>query len=64
MSKALKHVWKNSGVVLKNKLNHKTCIKCNCTKYYDMDFDQTVYMDRFGKLHFLAPDCVLPYTKL
>jgi hypothetical protein len=64
MIKALKHSWINSGIIQKNKLNHKTCIKCKCQKYYDIDFDQTVYVDRFGKLYFCAPNCVLPNTKL
>ena len=64
MNKKLKHSWANSGIILKEKLNHKTCSKCKCVKYYDVIFDQTVYIDRFGKLYFRAPSCVLPNTKL
>jgi len=64
MKKILNHLWVSSGVILKEKLNHKICSKCKCTKYYDTIFDQTVYIDRFGKLYFRAPSCVLPNTKL
>jgi hypothetical protein len=64
MKKLLRHSWKNSEMILKEKLNHKTCTRCNCVKYYDTIFDQTVYIDRFGKLYFRSPSCVLPNTKL
>lgn len=39
-------------------------MKCKAEKWYDMEREQTTYMDRFGKTHYRAPDCVLPNTKL
>jgi len=40
------------------------CGKCLCKKGYSHAFGQLIYYDRFGKLHFRAPECVLPNTKL
>lgn len=61
-SKILKHTWIPSTRYEKGKISHKICTKCKCEKYYSMEADQTVYMDRFGKLYYRAPSCVLPYT--
>jgi hypothetical protein len=62
--KILKHKWNPSPVIRQGELSRKVCEKCKCEKYFDLEFGQTVYMDRFGKIVFRAPDCVLPYTKI
>ena len=62
-TKLLRHRWSpNAGTY--GKTQRYDCIRCMCTKGYSFAFNQIVYTDRFGKLHFRAPECVLPNTKL
>lgn len=60
--KILRHKWRR--IDPSRKLKHFECMKCKAEKWYDMEREQTTYMDRFGKTHYRAPDCVLPNTKL
>ena len=58
----LKHSW--NKVENSRKLKHMKCKKCNCEKWWDQGFGQLMYQDRFGKVHYRAPKCVLPNAKL
>lgn len=60
--KLIRHKW--NDVIPTKLLKHKKCERCNCEKYYSLPFGQVMYEDRFGKLWFRAPECVLPNTKL
>lgn len=64
MANKIKHTWIPSPRYEKGKISHKMCIRCKCEKYYSMEIQRTVYLDRFGRLLYRAPSCVLPNTKL
>jgi len=59
MTKLITHKWKDNNIP-----NVKQCERCLCLKYYVYAFRRMMYMDRFGKTHYRAPECVLPNTKL
>lgn len=60
--KTIKHDW--IKITDTNKFKHVRCKKCNCEGYYDHPFHCFVYYDRFGKMSFKQPSCVLPNTKI
>jgi hypothetical protein len=60
--RAFQHKWHK--VENSRKLNHKECEKCHAEKWWDDGFQKLIYHDRFGKLHYRAPECVIPNTKL
>jgi hypothetical protein len=62
MGKLIKHKW--NQLTDTHKLKHATCVRCTCQKYYDDGFKCLIFVDRFNKIHFNTPSCVLPYTKI
>ena len=46
------------------KLNHSICERCHCESYYDPYFAKTIFTDRFGKIYYKRPECILPNTKM
>jgi hypothetical protein len=59
--KLIHHHWQK---VEDKKLKHKVCTECKCEKFYDEGFGQLIFIDRFGKMFYRTPSCVLPYTLL
>ena len=60
--KLIHHTWEH--LTDTNKFKHVRCTRCHCEGYYDPAFHCYVYYDRFGKMSFQRPDCVLPNTKI
>jgi hypothetical protein len=58
MSKLIHHTWEK--VVNTKKLKHKQCTRCECQQFYDEGFGQVMFQDRFGKIFYKRPKCVLP----
>jgi hypothetical protein len=62
MRKLIRHKWDH--LTDTGRLKHCKCVRCTCEKYFDDRFNCLVFIDRFSKIHFHTPDCVLPYTKI
>lgn len=60
--KLIHHTWE--PVEPTRLLKHKRCTRCNCEKYYSAGYGRLIYQDRFGRIHYRTPSCVLPNTKL
>jgi hypothetical protein len=60
--KLIHHVW--DAVIPSKKLKHKKCSRCHCEKFWDQGFRRLIYIDRFGRMSYRTPSCVLPNTKL
>ena len=59
MKKTIRHSWSlNKG------FKTAMCSKCGATKVFSNGFGRQVFFDRFGKLHYNTPECVLPNTRL
>ena len=58
----IKHTWKK--IENSRKLQHAECIRCKSQKWWDDRFGKLIYVDRFGKTHYRAPDCAYPNTKI
>jgi len=55
--KTIRHKWdKLPG------LKHAECPKCKCVKKFDTILGRVVFTDRFGKIYFVIPDCVMANT--
>lgn len=63
MKKLIRHKWIEVAGTY-GKTQQYECIRCLCKKKYWFSFGQVMYTDRFGKIHYRAPECVLPNTKL
>lgn len=50
----IKHLWRT-----KIGFRKYECEKCKCQKYWDPAFGKIIFVDRFGKIHYRMPDCVL-----
>lgn len=62
--KLIRHRWFPIPGTPVGRFQRFFCIKCGCEKGFSQAFGQVMYMDRFGKIHYKAPECVLPNTKL
>ena len=62
MKRTIHHSWEY--VVPTQLLKHMKCSRCNCEKFYTAGYRQVMFQDRFGKVHYRVPNCVLPNTKL
>jgi len=65
MKKLLRHKWKK--VISPTGLIKYICQKCGCVKYYDFDFDCTMY--KWGtNITYRPPECIAmngkPYNKI
>jgi hypothetical protein len=57
--KTIHHVWsKRPG------FRHHKCERCGAIRNYDASFARLMYTDRFGKISYNTPICVLPNTLL
>jgi len=63
MSKLIHHTWERTTQTTDFN-RHRLCPTCKCEKFYSAGHKKLVYIDRFGKMHYRAPSCVLPNTKL
>lgn len=62
MGKIVRHSW---GFPLQgSKIPQYICSKCLCKKGYSPSFGRVIYIDRFGKIYYRTPSCVLPNTKI
>ena len=66
MSKAIPHRWcPTAGTGTSKDIPQRFgCLRCLCEKGFSISFGRLIYIDRFGKIHYRAPDCILPNTKL
>lgn len=62
MGKLIRHKWKKVEVT--HKVKHEICTRCECETYIDDWTGNMIYIDRFGKMRYRTPECVLPNTKL
>ena len=62
--KTIRHKWINKDNIVYSGRDLRDCERCHCKKWYDYGFKRIVFYDRFGKLHYTTPDCVLPNTKM
>jgi hypothetical protein len=63
-TKLLKHKWIGYSGYDTKLLRRMSCTKCYCEKGYSPAFGCVIYVDRFGKMSYRSPECVMPNTKM